>query len=281
GRASQTKFSIRRRSRPIAYPSARWPAIRRERTDNDLNVRNRLTGVGVNDTTGNFAGPLRLGERDVNIGDFRPFADLDRLRLGFAGYARVIGARMEYAARSKSERTRRLLMPDTDQITAFGQTEDAIGASVICQVHLTVQRVEPITLGLAVLIKQVEIDHLFNHRASPRIGDAPGDHATALDVDVDIFDLLPLGDIERLSPSAHIAITRRGVAWSERGDRIPSGGHAVESKSPILIGLGARRIGRIGILFHQQNSYAARRLSFQRDKAGDGGRFRFCFSGLG
>src|SRR5262249_5775304 len=158
-------------------------------------------------TTGDFEGSLQLGESDVNIGNFRPFADLDRLRLGFAGYARVIGARIEYAYRRDFGRTAPMILPDTDQITAFGQTEDAIDAPVICQAHLTVLcGIHP---GIAVFVLQFKIDQLFNHRAPPRISDAPGDRAAAPDIDVDIFDLLPLGDIERLAPSAHIAISRR------------------------------------------------------------------------
>src|SRR5262249_889565 len=153
-----------------------------------------------------------------------------------AGHTRMKGSRIEYPIRSHTDPPETLLISNADQITAFGHTEDAIGAAVIGPVHFGGPVIEPIILGLAVLPHLVELDLLFNPRSSLRIGDDPGDNAATPDVEAEIFDLLPLGDIERLATSTHITITRRDIARRDRRDRISSGGHAGKSKSPVLIG---------------------------------------------
>src|SRR5262249_36481958 len=195
------------------------------------------------------------------------------LRLGFTAHVRVKDARVEFAARSDSGRAGRFRIPDAHQKTSFRQTVDAIEAAIVGPAHIEIRAVGEVVLRSVVPVQLDESDCLFNHRTVLRIGDPPGDHATAFDFQVDIFDLLSLGHINRLpATKADRAISRRDVSWRERGDRIHSGGHTGEIVPPAIIDLGARRIGRDGIILClQYDHYAARRLAFQRYAPGDGG----------
>jgi len=106
-------------------------------------------------------------------------------------------------------------------------------------------------------------------------------HAAALDFQIDVFDLLAVGEVNRLAAHAENGIfVRRYISRRDREGRISSGGKAGELEPPALIGPGARRVGRVLILSLQNNHHAARRFAFQCDAAGDGGRPGFRLGSL-
>src|SRR5262245_26648960 len=126
----------------------------------------------------------------------------------------------------------------------FRQTVNAIEAAIVGPAHIEIPAVGEVVLRPVVPVELEEIDGLFNHRTVLRIGDPPRDHAAAFDFYVNIFDLLSLGDTQRL-PASNLeqVISGRDISWRDRGDPITSGSHPGESEPPALIGLGARRIG--------------------------------------
>src|SRR4030095_6990496 len=257
-------------------------AFYRHSANHNLNARDRLPAAGVNHSPVNVAGLFRIRDRDVNIGGLRTFADFSYLRLGFDGRIRVKDSRIELGPHSICGRTGALRLPNADQIATFRQPIDAIETAIISLVHVEVLAViedAPRPVGR---VEFAEIDPLLNHRPALRIGDPSGDHAAALDLEVVVFDLLAVGEMERLATHAEeITIFGRDISRRERGDRIPSGGDAGEMEPPALISPGARRIGRALILRLQDNHNASRRLTFQSDATGDRSRPCFRFDGLG
>src|SRR5262249_47685189 len=251
--------------------------------NSNLNAGYRLSCVGVHDSPINVIGLFRIGHGDVDVGGFGPLTDLDHLRLGFQGGVRIIDARIESAARSNTDRSWLLLIPDADPIAPLWQSVDAIGAPIICTVHFVVQVVQivvPTVLWPAALVEFLYGDRLSNQRAALRINNSPGDHTATLDLEVDAFDFLAFRNIERAPEPQPIIIPNRNIAGRDRKDRIPSGGDAGEPESPILVSRDDGRIGRAGCYLPQLNGHAARRLPFQCDKARDRGRSRFRLSRL-
>src|SRR5262249_38443315 len=178
--------------------------------------------------------------------------------------------------RSNNGRTGTLRIAYADYIATFRQPVDTIETAIISLVHVEVRAVIEDVPRPVVRVELAKIEPLFNHRPALRIGDPSGDHAAALDFEVDVFDLLAVGEIERLAAQVGvITVFGRGIPRRERGDRIPSGGDAGEMEPPALISPGAWRIGRALILRLQDNHDASRRLAFQSDATGDRSRPRF------
>src|SRR5262249_9800832 len=243
--AEQAKVSIRPRPLSASPISAGVSAISRNPAKDDRHARNRLPAAAVNHPPINLLSPFRIGDGDVNIGGLRGFTDLDHLRLGFTGRIRVKDEWIEFATRNNTGRTGTLRIAYADYIATFRQPIDAILTAIISLVYVVAQDVKEGCLGPIVRVDLAEPEPLFNHRPALRIGDPSGDHAAALDFEVDVFDLLAFGEIERLAAQVGvITVFGRGIPRRERGDRIPSGGDAGEMEPPALISPGAWRIGR-------------------------------------
>src|SRR5262245_28295834 len=227
-------------------------------------------------------GPL-YSDDDVNASGHRPFGYLNHFRPRLIGRVGVEGARIKYAVRVGRHHARHARISHADQIAAFGQTVDAINATVINDVHFVIDAVVR-TLPGTVLVDQCDLHTLIGQRTPLDVGDASGDHAATFEFDLNVLDVLPLRDADPFVPLPETVIARRGEARRERRDEITPRRDAREAESPVFIGLrvlnyGRRRRVKLS-LWLDYDGYAPRRLAIQRDASRNRGGARFRRSGL-
>src|SRR5262249_35919661 len=159
---------------------------------------------------------------NVHASRFGPFRNFDYLRIRFVSRCRMKDSCIKFRTGHKSDRVPILRHSDADQITALGQTVEAVSPLAIRKEHYGSSTDEGFVnhLCLSVLIERPKRYPLLHGRALARIGDAARNDTALFEVDVYVFEVFTFGDNNGYPTRALVGVTGQEVSRSQRSQQV-------------------------------------------------------------